>query len=69
MRNALAAGMAIALGLVLSTTARAALIEVDSLVDIGARGICTLRDAITAPTQRPQSMPALLGPAPCPSSA
>jgi hypothetical protein len=48
MRNALASGMAIALAFMLSTTARAATITVDSLADTAAPGICVLRDAITA---------------------
>ena len=48
MRNAVAAVLVIALVLMFSATARAATIMVNSLADIGAPGICVLRDAITA---------------------
>jgi hypothetical protein len=46
MCNALAAGLAIVLTLVLSTAAHAAVIEVDSLADPHEDGKCTLHDAI-----------------------
>jgi hypothetical protein len=48
MRAALAIVTAIALALTLSTAAGAATIVVNSLADPGAKGICALRDAITA---------------------
>jgi hypothetical protein len=48
MRNALAAWMIAAPTLMLSATVHAATITVDSLADIGAPGICVLRDAMTA---------------------
>jgi hypothetical protein len=52
IRNPLWAAVAIALGLMLSTNAKAATITVDSLADTGAPGICVLRDAITAANTR-----------------
>src|SRR5689334_23486715 len=48
MRAALFAAMVASLALALSTSARAAMVTVDSLTDIGVPGICVLRDAITA---------------------
>jgi hypothetical protein len=42
------AAIAVAFALTLSTAAHAATIVINSLADPGARGICTLRDAITA---------------------
>jgi CSLREA domain-containing protein len=48
MRAALAAAMAAAFVLALSTAARTETIVVNSLADPGAAGTCGLRDAITA---------------------
>jgi hypothetical protein len=48
MHVALAMLIAVAFALTLSTAARAATIVVNSLADPGAKGICALRDAITA---------------------
>jgi len=48
MRVALATVAAVALALILNTAAGAATIVVNSLADPSARGICVLRDAITA---------------------
>jgi hypothetical protein len=48
MRLALAMVIAAVLALTLSTAAHAATIVVNSLADPGAKGICALRDAITA---------------------
>jgi len=48
MRAALIMAIAAAFALMLSTTARAATITVNSLADPGRAGICALRDAITA---------------------
>jgi hypothetical protein len=52
MRAALAAEIAIAFTLTLSTAARATTIPVNSLADPGRSGICALRDAITAANTR-----------------
>jgi len=48
MRVALAMVIAVAFALTLSTAASAATIVINSLADTGAKGICVLRDAITA---------------------
>jgi hypothetical protein len=48
MRAMLAAAIAVAFALTLSTAAGAATITVNSLADTGATSICALRDAITA---------------------
>ena len=48
MRAVLAMAIAVAFALALSTAAGAATIVVNSLADPGAKGICALRDAITA---------------------
>src|SRR5215469_12055703 len=48
MRVALVTVIASTFALMLSATARAATITVNSLADTGAPGICVLRDAITA---------------------
>ena len=48
MRAALAAAIAVTFALILSTTAGAATITVNSLANTGTAGICVLRDAITA---------------------
>jgi hypothetical protein len=48
MRAALAAAIAVTFALILSTTAGAATITVNSLANTGTAGICVLRNAITA---------------------